>query len=554
MVAKLTIVIGILIVGLILFSGCLSGRVTESYFASEARTIDTFNLVTEGEVFRAYFSLQDKDGLNTVADGRVEIVIKDDSEEVVFVKSFGIKQSDFVDYQIMLTGIGVGKAYEWRIPKNEIKKGSSISGDVELKFTLENGTIFKNETSIYGLEAYTEEEIKQMEDEIFAKTATTINNTISKGNFTVTVIKAGFISEHDYGVKKDYLRVDLRVKNVSQETETFTPSGMVVLEGTNQYEKSYGGTLDVFSQIYPGVEKEGYVLFENVPNTAKNLKLAFELGYDPQYNRYTYEYDINLQLDGNITYQQTTTLPADLCQNKNCNDENPCTNDYCSESTNYQCAHENLNGEVSGCSGYAGICKTSSCVTGTCQQQTKTNCCGNNQCETGESYLLCPTDCTCAPNWQCTSWSTCSEASVQTRICSDYSVCGTTEGKPIELQSCTPPESPKQYEWYQLQEFTGVGATQTDLFMIPSDRWRFTWSCKPGTIMGQPVSPDLALMNIFIYTVESEMLSNPYILMGKCTEGELANVYQGKKEFYFSINVANVESWKIIVEAQREIN
>jgi len=44
----------------------------------------------------------------------------------------------------------------------------------------------------------------------------------------------------------------------------------------------------------------------------------------------------------------------------------------------------------------------------------------------------------CKPNWQCTQWTTCNIAGVQTRQCTDLNSCGSTTDKPPESQSCTP--------------------------------------------------------------------------------------------------------------------
>ena len=43
----------------------------------------------------------------------------------------------------------------------------------------------------------------------------------------------------------------------------------------------------------------------------------------------------------------------------------------------------------------------------------------------------------CVPDWQCTSWSECSEFERQTRTCSDNNNCGTNSGKPEVTQTCT---------------------------------------------------------------------------------------------------------------------
>lgn len=76
-----------------------------------------------------------------------------------------------------------------------------------------------------------------------------------------------------------------------------------------------------------------------------------------------------------------------------CADNNPCTSDYCNESTGFECAHSNLSGSQTSCSGSAGTCLSKTCQTGQCIQQTVAGCCGNRECEAGESYDNCPADC-----------------------------------------------------------------------------------------------------------------------------------------------------------------
>ncbi len=46
----------------------------------------------------------------------------------------------------------------------------------------------------------------------------------------------------------------------------------------------------------------------------------------------------------------------------------------------------------------------------------------------------------CVPNWDCTSWSSCS-GGTQTRTCTDLNSCGVDTGKPSESKSCTNPRS-----------------------------------------------------------------------------------------------------------------
>lgn len=76
-----------------------------------------------------------------------------------------------------------------------------------------------------------------------------------------------------------------------------------------------------------------------------------------------------------------------------CDDDNPCTSDYCSQATDYKCAHMNLEGPQDGCSGSAGSCREKACIGGKCSLGYIKDCCGNMKCESGEDEITCPVDC-----------------------------------------------------------------------------------------------------------------------------------------------------------------
>jgi len=62
----------------------------------------------------------------------------------------------------------------------------------------------------------------------------------------------------------------------------------------------------------------------------------------------------------------------------------------------------------------------------------------NSSSNTGKGYIILTTGgggSGCTPNWQCSSWSTCSGGQ-QARSCSDSNGCGTTNGQPVTTQAC----------------------------------------------------------------------------------------------------------------------
>lgn len=91
----------------------------------------------------------------------------------------------------------------------------------------------------------------------------------------------------------------------------------------------------------------------------------------------------------NISGEKKPECPA------SCNDSNPCTLNYCDETTNYSCSIMPVNGDADGCNSRFSGCVYNTCVAGKCVVMEEKNCCGNKKCETGEACFNCPQDCEC---------------------------------------------------------------------------------------------------------------------------------------------------------------
>ena len=266
-----------------------------SLSSSKAQYIGKFMAMGDENKIEARFSLMDDSKNYVSGDGTGQIRIVNSEEETVYTSTINVKKESFGTYTLLLTGEEF-LAYVWEIPITEIKKSVSSSGTMYIKFKTKNAEFEELDTSIWGLPTYTEEELAQLNEEEFSKSAMSLNKKLAKGSFEVIVTRVGFFTPLvTWGDKKEYFRVDMEVKNVGSEKEYFSPSGLAILDNQgNQYETEYGGTLDTFSQIYPSVKKSGYVLFEKIPKTTQTIKLVFELGHDENYDYYTFEYNIPL--------------------------------------------------------------------------------------------------------------------------------------------------------------------------------------------------------------------------------------------------------------------
>ena len=263
--------------------------------SSNAKFIGNFMATADEKVVETRFSLLDDSNKYVTADGTGSVRIENSEGDKVYTSTINPKKEDFGTYTLMLTGEQF-EAYVWEIPLTEIKKSTSLSGTIYLNFKTGDAEFEEMKTDIWGLPTYNEKELAELNEQSFSKNAIDVNKKLSKGNFEVTVQRVGLFNPMvTYGEPEEYFRMDMEVKNIGDEKEYFSPSGLAILDNQgNQFEREYGGTLDTFSEIYPGVKKNGYILFKNIPITAQTIKLVFELGHDANYDAYSYEYNIPL--------------------------------------------------------------------------------------------------------------------------------------------------------------------------------------------------------------------------------------------------------------------
>lgn len=310
-------VIAIFLIGVLVLSGCTTTQTDASTTnqdsnsnlqnqpkttetgsglrSSNAAFIGNFMATADEKVIEARFSLLDKSKNYVSADGTGTVRIENSDNEEIYSGTVNPKKEDFGTYTLMLTGEEF-EAYVWEIPISEIEKSTSSSGTMYLNFGTKDAKFEEMETDIWGLPTYSEEELEELNELEFSKNAIEVNKKISKGDFEVTVQRVGLFEPMvTYGEPEEYFRVDMEVKNIADEKEYFSPSGLAILDNQgNQFEKEYGGTLDTFSEIYPNVKKSGYVIFKKIPANAQTIKLVFELGHDANWDAYTYEYNIPL--------------------------------------------------------------------------------------------------------------------------------------------------------------------------------------------------------------------------------------------------------------------
>jgi len=258
----------------------------------DPQNIDSFAGVKEGDMIRFYFTFNDRIG----HDGKVNVKVTDNSNKTLYVTEFYLRADQFVDYQFQLTGNAIGKAYEWKVPFNSIQKGTTSMGKAHITFITSSGKTLTDDATFLEIPSYTQQELQQLYENQYLKSAKNVNYTLSIGSFKTTLVRYGYFTykQYSYGDEVTDFRVDVSAKNVDSEQDSIYTYDAVMIVGDKQYEVKYGGTFDG-SNIYPGVVKDGYLLFKDVPaGLTGNAKIVIGSTIVGYYKRPLFEFTVQL--------------------------------------------------------------------------------------------------------------------------------------------------------------------------------------------------------------------------------------------------------------------
>jgi len=281
----------VIVIVAIVYLGSLPGHISTP--AKPIHHIDYFLVSQKDDSLQAQFALMSEDLDFISTDGTVQLTISDETtNKTLYTTEFTINKSAFKYYQTYL-----GKtvlAYQWSIPLSDVEKCIS-HGTAKLTFTATNGKSCSETAEYITLPKYTEEEIIQMYEDMYLESAITVEQTITKGDFSITLVKVGHFTHLKYDTSGDEVtqfRIDLEVTSIASESEYIFMSDIIIVDNlNNQYNYKYGGTLEL-GEIYPGVTREGYVLFPALnENTTRITAIITDTAYPEDI---VYEFTVNL--------------------------------------------------------------------------------------------------------------------------------------------------------------------------------------------------------------------------------------------------------------------
>ena len=247
------------------------------------------------ENYDVIITLYDSVEQPTSDDSKIEFILKDESDTILYFKNVTIEKSKFLE----------GK-YSMTIPISEVNKGYSHYGVAEIKVISNNKIMYAKDIYI-SIPYYTDAEINQMMNSLYLKNAISLNQKIRKGNFEVTLLKYGNSYEYSFGKYTPFLRVDFLAKNIGVEQDSIYTYNSVLINGESQFDLSYSSTF-IVSNIYPDIIREGYMLYDVNKQITGPFTIILGKGYDNNYNEVIYSFDIFPDIINNDDMEQCKAI------------------------------------------------------------------------------------------------------------------------------------------------------------------------------------------------------------------------------------------------------
>lgn len=166
------------------------------------------------------------------------------------------------------------------------------------------------------------------------------------------------------------------------------------------------------------------------------------------------------------------------------------------------------------------------------------------QCSDGsfaDSTNLCPTKASTATDLSTADCSTC-PVKTQTKTITQKSYVCQDLSEATNKEDCLKTDSEG---WYEVKTFESISTKTTESFKINSKRWRYTVECNGAN--------EYSIYNLQINKIVSDRATSyDFKGMVKCEGMPQPNyVFDGPAEYSFDINLANIKSVTIKIEAKK---
>src|SRR3989344_3069083 len=216
-------------------------------------------------------------------DGELTIKVTDTlNDEELYTQKRPIAAEDFSEQTIKLANDTFNAAVIY-LPKAEIKIAAAKKGEIKITFA-SNLTGKLSKSKEISLPAINSEELEQLNEEKYLEEHFTAQQSVDADIWQIELTGFGYFEPKvKDGKKEKHYRLDLKITNNGEKDKSFAPGSWMIAAGTKSYklrslkEKS-AGLLSYSKSIKAGESREGFLLFEPLPEETAEAKLTFKLG------------------------------------------------------------------------------------------------------------------------------------------------------------------------------------------------------------------------------------------------------------------------------------
>ena len=179
------------------------------------------------------------------------------------------------------------------ISGGETSEGCMLFYDVPENASVEKIVIA--EVYIFDIEHDETYTLMEMHENRFLQSAITVEETITKDDFSITLTRVGYFTHlqfETFGDETTDFRVDLIVTNVASEPKYLWTTDIEMVDNLdNTYAPEWFGSLEL-GTIEAGDTREGYIIFSGLDENATSVTVS--VTYQTYPDSVKYEYTVNL--------------------------------------------------------------------------------------------------------------------------------------------------------------------------------------------------------------------------------------------------------------------
>lgn len=268
-----------MLVVFILLTACGEEEVKEKKINA---SISKFFVQDTGEDYQLILGF--KAGTNEITpEGKLTINITDTlNKEGLYGQEQFITEDDFSEQTIKLAN-DTFKAIIVYIPKAEVKTAAAKKGEFKVAFASNmTGKLIRSKE--IALPTLSSEELEQINEEKYQEDRFAAQQSVDVDIWQIELTGFGYFEPKvKEGEKGKHYRLDLKITNYGEKDKSFAPSSWMIAAGTKKYKlrslkEKPAGLLSYSKLIKAGENREGFLLFEPLPEETAEAKLMFKLG------------------------------------------------------------------------------------------------------------------------------------------------------------------------------------------------------------------------------------------------------------------------------------